>query len=289
MTYPFRRIVFPVDFSKRCEAIVPAVRALAAKYGSSITLFHALDMPPIGYAEWYAYSVSVDVEAIREHSRKSLDQFAARLFAGVPNVTTVVREGSPVESLAAHLKDHPADLVMMASHGHSKFRSLLLGSVTSGVLHDIALPVWTAAHALEDPPHTDTMRNIICAVDLEAKNTNVLRIAKEIAVDYDAKLHIVHSEPAVEDLSQSESAARFRRFLEFRAKEDYAPLAAAAGIEEPVLVVEGPVGESIAAVARNNNADLVVIGRGVVQGTLGRLRTHATEILQRSPCPVLSI
>ncbi len=287
--YPFHKIVFPVDFSKRCEAVVPAVKSLAAKHGSAITLFHALDMPPTGYAEWYAYAALVDVKSIQEHSRGSLERFAHRLFAGVPNVEIAVEEGTPVDALAAYLKDHPADLVMMASHGHSKFRSLLLGSVTSGILHDLDLPIWTAAHALEDPPHTDAMRNIVCAVDLEAKNVEVLRMAKSIADDYGATLQVVHSEPAVEELSHSDSAARFRRFLEFRAREDYAPLAAEAGVSEPVLVVEGPVGDSIAAVARNSNAELVVIGRGVVQGTLGRLRTHVNEIIRCSPCPVLSI
>lgn len=287
--YPFHKIVFPVDFSKRCEALVPAVKSMAARHGSALTLFHALDMPPTGYAEWYSYAALVDVKSIQEHSRRSLERFAERYFKDVPNVEVAVMEGSPVDALAAYLKENPAGLIMMASHGHSKFRSLLLGSVTAGILHDIDLPIWTEAHALENPPHTDVIRNIVCAVDLEAKNVGVLKLAKAIADDYGAQLHVVHSEPAVEDLSHSDSAARFRRFLEFRAREDYAPLAAEAGITEPVLVVEGPVGESIAAVARNIEAELVVIGRGVVQGTLGRLRTHANDIIRRSPCPVLSI
>ena len=287
--YPFHKIVFPVDFSKRCEALVPAVKSMAAKHGSAITLFHALDMPPGGYAEWYSYAAMVDVKSIQEHTQRSMERFAERLFVGVPKVEIAVEEGTPVDALSAYLKEHSADLVMMASHGHSKFRSLLLGSVTSGLLHDLDLPIWTAAHVLEDPPHADVIRNIVCAVDLEAKNVEVLKMAKAIADDYGAALQVVHSEPAVEDLSHSDSASRFRRFLEFRAREDYAPLAAEAGVSEPVLVVEGPVGHSIAAVARNNNADLVVIGRGVVQGTLGRLRTHAHDIIRRSPCPVLSI
>jgi hypothetical protein len=37
------------------------------------------------------------------------------------------------------------------------------------------------------------------------------------------------------------------------------------------------------------NADLVLIGRGSISSTLGRLRTHAYQIIQRSPCPVISV
>ena len=32
-----------------------------------------------------------------------------------------------------------------------------------------------------------------------------------------------------------------------------------------------------------------VLGRGSLQAPLGRLRTHAYGIIQRSPCPVLSV
>ncbi|MBV9223365.1 MAG: hypothetical protein JOY85_05020 [Acidobacteriaceae bacterium] len=36
-------------------------------------------------------------------------------------------------------------------------------------------------------------------------------------------------------------------------------------------------------------AQLVVIGRGRMQGFLGRLRTNVSAILRESPCPVLSL
>jgi hypothetical protein len=35
--------------------------------------------------------------------------------------------------------------------------------------------------------------------------------------------------------------------------------------------------------------DLVVIARGAILGGLGRLRTHAYSIINKSPVPVLSV
>ncbi len=287
--YPFARIVFPVDFSKRCEAVVPAVRAMAAKHGSALTLFHALDMPPGGYAEWYSFAAVVDLAAIRDHTARSLESFAKRLFDGVPGVETVISDGRPVDALAGYIKDYHPDVVMIPSHGHGKFRSMMLGSVTSSILHDLSLPVWIAAHALEDPPPTEGYKNIVCAIDMEHGSVQVLEMANRIAMDYGAELHVVHSEPAVQDLVHSDSAMRFRQFLEYRAREEYGPLAAGAGVAAPIAVVEGPVGESIASAAKEHHADLLVVGRGVVQGTFGRVRTHVTDIIRRSPCPVLTV
>ncbi len=286
--YPFARILFPVDFSKRCESIVPAVRAMAAKHGSAITLFHALDMPPGGYAEWYSFAAMVDLGAIRDHTRRSLDRFAERCFPG-EMIETVLSDGRPVDALVDYMHDNTVDLLMLPSHGRGKFRSMLLGSVTSGLLHDVSIPVWTATHTIEEPIKNLEYRNVLCAVDLEKHSVPALELAKHIADDYGATLQVIHSEPSVEDLVHSDSAIRFREFLAYRARESYAPIAKAAGVETPVEVIEGAIGESIAAAAMRYDADLLVIGRGVVKGTFGRMRTHVTDIIKHSPCPVLTV
>ena len=45
--------------------------------------------------------------------------------------------------------------------------------------------------------------------------------------------------------------------------------------------------EFVAREARS--ADLVIIGRGVMQETLGRLRTNVYAIIREAPCPVISV
>ena len=41
--------------------------------------------------------------------------------------------------------------------------------------------------------------------------------------------------------------------------------------------------------ALEDEADLILIGRGVIQGMLGRLRSEAYTIIREAPCPVISI
>ena len=60
-------------------------------------------------------------------------------------------------------------------------------------------------------------------------------------------------------------------------------------LARPALkITKGHISEDIAGVAIDQNADLILMGRGKVRGTLGTLRTHACEIIRQAPCAVLS-
>lgn len=285
----FENILFPVDFSPRTMAMAPRVMEVAGQFGAKLTLLHALDLPPAGFSEWYAYVSAINVDEMLRTANASLERFQREYLKGT-KAELVVDPGAPAEAIANHVKKQHIDLVMMPTHGHGKFRSLMLGSVTAGVLHDVHCAVWTDAHAQDPRVHVPGEKKmVLCAVDLAPPTVHVLEAAKIVAKGLNADLHVVHSEPAVQETAQGDSAARFRRFLIYRALEDFAPLATLAGISTDLEVIEGPVGASIAKAASAHKACLLVVGRGAIQGTLGRLRTHAYELIRRAPCPVLSV
>ena len=49
--------------------------------------------------------------------------------------------GAPVEEIVKAAQDWPADMIVIASHGRSGVRRLLLGSVAEGVMRHAACPV----------------------------------------------------------------------------------------------------------------------------------------------------
>jgi nucleotide-binding universal stress UspA family protein len=51
----------------------------------------------------------------------------------------------------------------------------------------------------------------------------------------------------------------------------------------------GEPAKTVARVAAELNADLLVIGRGAEPGILGRLEADAYSIIRQSPCPVVSV
>jgi nucleotide-binding universal stress UspA family protein len=278
-----RHILFPVDFSEKSRAISPAVEALARHDGARVTLLHALDMP---HGELGAAPIEGDIETARLHQRLRLQEFEPGRWHGL-EVTRVESTGKPGAVIAAHAAANAVDLIMMPTHGFTRFRPLLLGSVTAAVLHDSHCPVWTSAHA-EDAAPPLSYRNVICAVDAGPHTQSVLTAAAVFARNWGAALRVVHSVPAIDERFYSAAAERAHRHLIDLARRDFPELARAAHVDAALEILEGT---SLIApiVEAARDADLLVIGRGAIQGVLGRLRNHAHELIRTAPCPVLSV
>jgi len=63
----------------------------------------------------------------------------------------------------------------------------------------------------------------------------------------------------------------------------------AAGVEAKSRVVVGEIVGRAIETAREEGADLLVVGRGAIAEPFGRIRTHTFGIIEQSPCPVLSV
>jgi nucleotide-binding universal stress UspA family protein len=284
----FKRILFPVDFSPQCEAVAPAIASLARCHGAGLVILHSLEMPPAAYADWAGFSVMVDMDALREAQQKQLESFDPGPMGNLP-VERVTNGGPPVHSILECARKQEIDLIAMPTHGYGMFRSLLLGSITAGVLHDSELPVWTATHAAEDStPHAPYER-ILCAVDVCSSAAKVLSMASRLAAHHGAELRAVHAIPSVYDPVMAFDPADFRHTLMEDARLRYSRIEEAAKVQVPLEILEGPIGTTVSELASSWDADLLVIGRGHLTATLGRLRTHAYDLIRRSPCPVLSV
>lgn len=277
----FENILFPVDFSHRSEALISFVAATAERFRSRLTMLHVLELPKPGEEPPFA-------DVVEEFSQK-LRAFGADALAG-RFVHHALRTGRPAREIVRFIEEENVDLVLMPTHGYTRFRQLLLGSVTASVLHDAACPVWTTAHCEEPGAVHADVGSVVCAIDMGGSSSDVLAKAKEVATAYGARLQVVHSVQAVDQRYYSEVAAHAHRFLVDSAKRAYPPIAAAAGVSEELQVLEGPgLAASIAARCKESSADLLVIGRGHAKGVLGRLRTNSHDLIRLSPCPVLSL
>ena len=95
----------------------------------------------------------VPPHAARYIDKATLDQYyqdtaeavlaPQRKFAALQGwqADTRYRVGQPAAEIAAHLAEHPQDLVIMGTHGHSALGGAIVGSVTTGVLARCATPV----------------------------------------------------------------------------------------------------------------------------------------------------
>ena len=282
-----RHILFPFDFSAQSSKAVPFVRALASRFHANVTILSVVpptfDAMPAGMGVRAGEDLGDWTRALRLR----LDQALVTELADVP-VERVVDSGDPGFRIADFAHDHGVDLIMMPTHGLGLFRSLLVGSATSKVLHDAKCPVWTAAHS-EHQRIGGLPKTILCAVDGSPASGALLTWAAGFSAQVGATLTLLHVVGSITDWPSLESERALQEQARQAAQARIASLQASTGVHAPLRVAVGDIVTTVSEHASEEDADLLLIGRGSLQSPLGRLRTHAYGIIQRSPCPVLSV
>jgi nucleotide-binding universal stress UspA family protein len=260
--FPIRHILFPYDYSEQGRQIAPFVAGFSRQFGSKLTVF---SVAPPGKIE----------DGLGEE------------FADIPTqwVTTC---GDPALRIADFAHNRDVDLVMMPTHGLGLYRRVLAGSVTSKVLHDVRYPVWTAAHA-ERQSSPLIPRTILCAVDSRTEGVPLLQYAALFSKRVGACLKVLHVAEPVTDWPSLERERALQEQARDIAAQAVASMLDAAGVQAQSKVVVGEIVARATEAAREERADLLVVGRGSLTEPFGMIRTHAFGIIERSPCPVLSV
>ena len=284
-----KHILFPIDFSQRSCGGAPFVHAMATRFGAKITLISALApvwQTDIGDA---GATIPVDMHELQRDLETRLSGSFVREFDGI-EVQRVVEIGDPAAVITRFAHTEGADLIMMPTHGYGPFRSLLLGSVTAKVLHDAECPVWTATH-VDEPLSLRHMSggNLLCAVDGTPKSVPLVAWAAEYARITGATLQMVHAVSGFVGWPERQLDGEFQEKLRTDARASIDRLQRASGVALPLCVGVGEVAGVVREEAERHDSHLILIGRGILHETMGRLRTHSYGIIRHAPCPVLSV
>ena len=285
------KILLPVDFSERCLGAARWARLVADRYGSEILMLHVVE--PIRYefsALEFGGAVLTDLAANRKaQARERLEEFLSEELAGA-RMRRLLVEGDAAQSIVEAARNEQVALITMPTHGYGRFRRFILGSVTAKVLHDAQCPVWTGVHLEETPAaHTIRLRSVVCAVDLGPHSAEPLRWAGQLAQDFGARLLLAHACPYIVMRSSERGERDWNAELGESARQRLRELQREVGVEAELEVQFGDAPKVVCNIARQRQADLLVIGRGSAAGVYGRLRTNAYAIIRESPCPVVSV
>ncbi len=286
----FEKILFPIDFSERSRAAAPFVLSMAQRYNAEVVAIHALQPPPPLYAGMNTvYPEVYDFESIAADLSIELRKFTDTELPRV-NVRCVAELGDPAVVITEYAEENGISLIAMPTHGYGAFRRALLGSVTAKILHDAKIPVWTAAHAPE-PSHRahPQPRHILCAVTLRPESRHTVEFAIDLAGDANATVELVHA-AAEGEVEAFPTESRLEEILREAAGDK--PVRIREEAVAPVVessVNGGTVADMVRTEAVRKRADLVVIGRGLIQTGMGRWWNNAYAIIREAPCPVISV
>ena len=289
----FRHILFPVDFSARCYGAVPFVKAFAERYQAAITLVHVIEPPIAWVSADGGFMTETDFQQARDDAEERLATFAIGQFpAG--SVTRLVEEGDPgacISDLAHRLH---ADLVMMPTRGRGAVGRKMFGSVTTRALHNCDCAIWTGVHlegaqTAPAPSARTDLKSILCAIELAPESVSLLKYAKQIGLETGATVHIAHAVPTADVPPERFFDEPLEGFLQDFARDEIAKFQKLARTDFDTYIGFGRVSNVVHEAAEKFNADLIVIGRGVLNRFAGDLRTEAYGIMKEAPCPVISV
>lgn len=284
----YQRILCPVDFSEASADAARYAAALARQHKALLTLLHVA--PAIDFEFAMTTPNQERLAEFAQHRdqavKQALDLFPGDPALGYPASREVVH-GDAAEQIVRATREGQHDLIVMSTHGKGAIRRwLLLGSVTTKVLHTSECAVIAGMDFADFPSQ---LRRIVCATDLGPASRRVLQSAGGMARQMGASLTVVHAAAGINGDVRDLADPQWRNAQRERLLEAAQAQAKEAGVQADVQVNGGEPHHVVAAAAKQANADLVVIGRGVHTGVLGRLRAHAYAIIRNSPCPVLSV
>lgn len=137
-----KKILFPVDFSKISQKIVPHVLLIAEKFDAEIHLMFVTRV-----LEHFAYMYVSDTsianieQEIMDGSKHKMDDFIKENLKNYPKVKTSIVKGDAAEEIVNYAKDHDIDMIAISTHGRKGLEKILLGSVTERVIKTSSVPV----------------------------------------------------------------------------------------------------------------------------------------------------
>jgi nucleotide-binding universal stress UspA family protein len=139
MSFPYKRILCPIDFDDNAAAAIKEAGALARVLNATLYLLHVVWINPHATE---AGARAKLVESQSESARAKVAEMAKRELAGV-DYKIDIKSGDPGETVLAAEKELTADLVVMATHGRHGLTRLVLGSVAEKIVRESTSPVLT--------------------------------------------------------------------------------------------------------------------------------------------------
>jgi nucleotide-binding universal stress UspA family protein len=152
----FKHLLVPTDGSTLSEAAIQMTVTLARESGAKVTGLHVI--PEFHVLAYGTEMIADNEDRIIQAARQRADDYLelikkAAAQAGVECNTVATSRAHPYEAIISVAAEQNCDLIVMASHGRSGMRALLLGSETQKVLTHSQIPVLVVRQSASTGAH----------------------------------------------------------------------------------------------------------------------------------------
>ena len=143
MTFPYRRILNPIDFDENSMEAVEVAAEFARQNDGTVILLHVIPAFPIPRGPLDDATGGLATHTIAEdEARAKLEEITRKHLQGVENQLLILL-GNPAASILGAAADFVADVIVMATHGRTGFSRAFFGSIAEEVLREAPCPVLT--------------------------------------------------------------------------------------------------------------------------------------------------
>jgi nucleotide-binding universal stress UspA family protein len=281
------RILVTTDYSPESDRALDYALALARRYDARIYLAHVIAPDPFLYAE------PALAEATYEKVRQAAEQGMADILVsgklrGVPH-EVLLEEGNVWPAIEKLIAEHEIDLVVTATHGRGKVQKVLIGSVAEEIFRQANCAVLTVGPRVKGEPAAEVdLKSILLATDFGHGAEKAAAHAFSLAQEHGARLTMLHA--IQEATAFTEESVRQQREAAVRRLEKLMPEGAENWCKPVFRATFGEAAEEILTMARETNADLIVMGAKKMKSMAGHAPfAVAYHVVTKAHCPVLTV
>ena len=293
-----KSILFPTDLSDSALKGFNWVAEIAAWHDSALHVLHVIPSTPL----YEPADVGID-----DFTSTREDAFFEMLEKRVPErlkATGSFRYSvgvaySVTEEIIRYVDEHDIELIAMGTHGHRSLLHPSLGGTTGGVLRQAGCPVLTwHVNDKETREYLDPPRHILAPIDFSSYSEKTLKVAKNWAEHYRAKLSVLFVAeqrivPIFNDtLIPSVHVVEIDKDQRRRAGEALTQLLdsdPSPGIEIETRVRSGHAASEILRFVDEQQVDLVVMSSHGLRGSsLFSMGSTSEQVVRKAGCAVLT-
>lgn len=298
MPIKMEQVICATDFSDIANHSLSYGVPMARHFEAALCACHVLYIPRsatmFGEVELYTDSHR---EQLKADAKIDLENLTGSLST---ECEAVVLEGNAPEEIARLAEERNAGLVVVATHGESGFKRLVLGSVTERLLRIVSCPLLILpAGAKEAPtgePPERLFKRILVGCDFSADADLAEAYGFQLAQEFQSEIHLAHVvEPAGYggDLIEKALGEKIKELMQGRARErlqERIPDGATDWCAPRTALLEGRAHQALNAYAKTHQIDLMVLGvRGM--NLLESLLVGSTtdRVVRTAACPILAV
>jgi len=135
-----KRILVPLDFSLPAQQALRFAREWATIFGAEVYLLHVVE-PTSAVGEFGTVPLGQVQRDIPGKAKAALSELARTELPDSIPVNVIVRKGKAFDQIASVAQSIRADIIVIATHGHTGLKHMLMGSTAERVARHAPCPV----------------------------------------------------------------------------------------------------------------------------------------------------